>query len=133
MKVTSIKLSAFMIACLVGLTACDNPNTAEDAGKEIDIVVEKAEKKVEQASEKMGESSDQAVVEVEDATITAKIKAAFVAESTIKSLDINVSTTDGVVTLTGIADSPESSQKATDVAMLISEVKKVENQLIVKR
>jgi len=133
MKVTSIKLSAFMIACLVGLTACDNPNTAENAGKEIDIVVEKAEKKIEQASEKMGESSDQAVVEVEDATITAKIKAAFVAESTIKSLDINVSTTDGVVTLTGIADSPESSQKATDVAMLISEVKKVENQLIVKR
>jgi len=133
MKVTSIKLSAFTIACLVGLTACDNPNTAEDAGKEIDIVVEKAEKKIEQASEKMGESSDQAVVEVEDATITAKIKAAFVAESTIKSLDINVSTTDGVVTLTGIADSPESSQKATDVAMLISEVKKVENQLIVKR
>lgn len=133
MKVTSIKLSAFMIACLVGLTACDNPNTAEDAGKEIDIVVEKAEKKIEQASEKMGESSDQAVVEVEDATITAKIKAAFVAESTIKSLDINVSTTDGVVTLTGVADSPESSQKATDVAMLISEVKKVENQLIVKR
>ncbi len=133
MKVTSIKLSAFMIACLFGLTACDNPNTAEDAGKEIDIVVEKAEKKIEQASEKMGESSDQAVVEVEDATITAKIKAAFVAESTIKSLDINVSTTDGVVTLTGIADSPESSQKATDVAMLISEVKKVENKLIVKR
>jgi len=133
MKVTSIKLSAFMIACLVGLTACDNPNTAENAGKEIDIVVEKAEKKIEQASEKMGESSDQAVVEVEDATITAKIKAAFIAESTIKSLDINVSTTDGVVTLTGIADSPESSQKATDVAMLISEVKKVENQLIVKR
>jgi len=38
-----------------------------------------------------------------------------------------------VVTLTGIADLPESSQKATDVAMLISEVKKVENQLIVKR
>ncbi|PPC97940.1 MAG: transporter [Methylotenera sp.] len=133
MKVTSIKLSAFTIACLVGLTACDNPNTAEDAGKEIDIVVEKTEKKIEQASEKMGESSDQAVVEVEDATITAKIKAAFIAESTIKSLDINVSTTDGVVTLTGIADLPESSQKATDVAMLISEVKKVENQLIVKR
>jgi hypothetical protein len=52
MKVTSIKLSAFTIACLVGLTACDNPNTAEDAGKEIDIVVEKAEKKIEQASEK---------------------------------------------------------------------------------
>ncbi|MDP3776294.1 BON domain-containing protein [Methylotenera sp.] len=133
MKVTSIKLSAFMIACLVGLTACENPNTAENAGKEIDIAVEKAEKKIDQASEKMGESSDQAVVEVEDATITAKIKAAFIAESTIKSLDINVSTTDGVVTLTGIADSLESSQKATDVAMLISEVKKVENQLIIKR
>ncbi len=124
MKVTSIKLSAFTIACLVGLTACDYPNTAEDAGKEIEIVVEKAEKKIEQASEKMGESSDQAVVEVEDATITAKIKAAFVAESTIKSLDINVSTTDGEVTLTGIADSPESSQKATDVAMLNQKLKR---------
>ncbi|HBA08592.1 MAG TPA: transporter, partial [Methylotenera mobilis] len=47
-------------------TACENPNTAENAGKEIDIAVEKAEKKIDQASEKMGESSDQAVVEVED-------------------------------------------------------------------
>jgi hyperosmotically inducible protein len=129
MKVTLIKLSAFTIACLFGITACDNPNTAEDAGKKLDLAVENAETKIGQASEKMGDASDKAVVEIEDAAITAKIKAAFVVDSTIKSLDINVSTTDGVVTLTGTADTPASSQIATDIATAVPEVKKVNNQL----
>lgn len=132
MKLTSIKLSAFTIICLAGLTACNNPNTGEETGKKIDQAVLDAETKIGAASEKMASASNEAGDKVEDATITAKIKAAFMAESVINSLDINVSTKDGVVTLAGSAESLASSKKAEQIAGTISEVKQVNNQLIIK-
>lgn len=132
MKATSLKLAAFTLVCLVGLTACDNPNTGEDAGKKIDQAVVDAEMRLGEASEKMAVAGDKAGAKVEDATITAKIKAAFLAESVINSLDINVSTKDGVVTLTGSADSLASSKKAEEIAGVVSEVKQVNNQLVIK-
>jgi hypothetical protein len=45
MKATSMKLSAFTLAFLIGLTACDNPNTGEEAGKKMDQAVANAEVK----------------------------------------------------------------------------------------
>ncbi len=132
MNVTSVKFSAITLVCLLGLVACDNPNKAEDAGKKIDQAVESAGTKMEEATEKVEEVSNNAEVKVDDATITTKIKAAFLAESMINSLDINVNTTDGVVTLSGIADSSASSKKAEEIAGVVSEVKQVNNQLVIK-
>lgn len=132
MKITSIKLSTLSLVCLMGLSACDNPNTAEDAGKKIDQAVEDTGVKMEEATEKMEQASDKAEVKVEDATITTKIKAAFLAESTINSLNINVETTDGVVTLSGTTDSLASSKKAEEIARVVSEVKQVNNQIVIK-
>jgi hyperosmotically inducible protein len=132
MKATSMKLSAFTLVCLIGLTACDNSNTGEDTGKKIDQAVANAEVKMGEASENMGEASDKAGDNVEDAAITTKIKAAFLAESDIKSMDINVTTKDDVVTLTGSTDSLASSKKAEEIARGVSDVKQVNNQLIIK-
>ncbi|HEY9210791.1 MAG TPA: BON domain-containing protein [Methylotenera sp.] len=132
MKAASMKLSAFTLVCLIGLTACDNPNTGEDAGKKMDQAVANAEVKMGETSDKMGEASDKAGDNVADATITTKIKAAFLAESVINSMDINVTTKDGVVTLTGSADSLASSKKAEEIARVVSEVKQVNNQLVIK-
>jgi hyperosmotically inducible protein len=132
MKATSIKLSAFTLICLFGLAACDNPNTGEETGKKMDQAVADAEVKMGEASEKMAVASDKAGEKVEDATITAKIKAAFLAESDIKILDINVSTKDNAVTLTGSTDSLASSKKAEEIARGVSDVKQVDNQLIIK-
>jgi hyperosmotically inducible protein len=80
----------------------------------------------------MEDARDEAGEEVGDAAITAKIKTALLAESTVKSLDINVNTVDRVVTLTGTADSLASSQKAAEIAAVVSEVKRVDNQLVIK-
>lgn len=132
MKTLPIQLSTLTFIFLLGLTACDNPNTAEDAGKKIDQAVENAETKMDQATEKMEDASDKAGGNVEDAAITTKIKAAYLAESSISSLDINVTTVDRVVTLTGTADSLTSSQKAAEIAGVVSEVKQVKNLLIIK-
>lgn len=131
MTATSMKLSAFTLACLIGLTACDNPNTGEEAGKKMDQAVANAEVKMGEASEKMGNASNEAGDNVEDAAITTKIKAAFLAESDIRSLDINVTTKDNVVTLAGSTDSLASSKKAEEIARGVSDVKHVNNQLVI--
>ncbi len=120
MKPTTVQLSAFTLVCLLGLSACDKPNTADDT-----------DMKVERSLDTMGETSSEVGVKVEDATITTKTKAAFLAESSISSLDINVTTLDGVVTLTGRADSLASSQKASEIASAVSDVKQVNNQLVI--
>lgn len=132
MKITTIKLSTLFLFFLIGLSACDNPNTAEDAGKKVDQAVEDAGAEMNKATDKMEAASEKAEVNVDDASITTKIKAAFLAESTISSLDIKVETTNGVVTLSGTADSLESSKKAEEIAGVVSEVKQVNNQLVIK-
>jgi hyperosmotically inducible protein len=132
MKIISNTFLSLSFVCLAGITACNNPNTAEDTGKKIDQAVENAETKMDEVTEKMEDARDEAGEEVEDAAITAKIKTALLAESTVKSLDINVNTVDRVVTLTGTADSLASSQKAAEIAAVVSEVKRVDNQLVIK-
>jgi osmotically-inducible protein OsmY len=132
MKINSKQLSAITLISLVGLSACNNPETAQEAENKVDQVVESAEMKAEQGAKKIEAASDSAGVKIEDAAITTKIKTAYLAESAIKSMDIQVNTTDGVVTLTGTSDSVANSQKASDIAGAVAEVKHVNNQLVVQ-
>lgn len=120
MKHSTINLASFALVTLLGLSACDKTNTTENS-----------EMAVERNQDSLGESGSDLGVKVEDGTITTKIKTAFLAESKISSLDINVTTQDGVVTLTGKADSLESSQKASEIASGIEDVKQVNNQLVI--
>lgn len=53
---------------------------------------------------------------VSDTWITTKIKADFLADDDIKGLDINVSTTNGVVSLAGLLDTQALVDKAVAVA-----------------
>ena len=110
---------------VVGLAACDKPGPAEEAGRSIDQAVEKADDKMDEASHKAGDTFD-------DAAITAKIKAAILAEPGLKVLQINVDTMHGVTTLTGSVDSQHSMDKAKEIARAVAGVKEVENKLVVK-
>jgi len=51
-----------------------------------------------------------------DARITATIKGKYVADPNLSALSISVSTTAGMVTLSGTASSPENIQKAIQIA-----------------
>lgn len=51
-----------------------------------------------------------------DAGITTKVKSQFVADDIVKSAQIDVDTQDGVVTLTGNADSTEAKNRALELA-----------------
>jgi hyperosmotically inducible protein len=63
---------------------------------------------------------------VEDSWITTKVKADLLVDDQTKGLDINVSTTDGVVTLAGRLDSAAQVDKAVSIARGINGVKSVD-------
>jgi osmotically-inducible protein OsmY len=69
---------------------------------------------------------------VDDAAITAKVKAAILQEPSLKFLEINVETFKGVVQLSGFVSSGSNTAKAGEVARKVSGVKDVRNDLHVK-
>lgn len=132
----NLKLIGISMLLVVGLAACDKPRPAETAGKKIDQTVDNAGRKISDAAdtvgEKMSAQSAKAGVAIEDTEITTKVKAAIFAEPGLKSLQIGVDTVKGVVTLTGSVDSQSNSDRAKALAGAVANVKRVENQLLVK-
>ena len=69
---------------------------------------------------------------VDDTMITGKVKAALLADSEVKGLDIHVDTKDGDVTLSGTVDSQAQIDNAQRIAKTIDGVKNVNSTLTVK-
>jgi osmotically-inducible protein OsmY len=69
---------------------------------------------------------------VDDSVITTKVKTAIFNEATLKTLQINVKTYQGVVQLSGFVDSVQSISKAGEVARRVENVISVKNDLLVK-
>lgn len=135
MKQSKAALIAISLLAALGLSACDKPGPAEQAGKKLDEVASNTEKKAgetfDKLENKMAEQSAKGAQTWDDAEITAKVKAEFLGEPGLKSLNISVDTVKGVVTLTGTVDSKANSDKAVARAMAISGVRNVVNQLVV--
>lgn len=132
----NLKLIGMSMVLVVGLGACDKPGPAETAGKNIDETADKANQKIGKAvddvGEKMSEQGMKAGMVIDDTEITAKVKAAILAEPGLKTLQISVDTQNGVVTLSGSVDSQSSSDMAKALAAAVSGVKDVENRLVFK-
>lgn len=69
---------------------------------------------------------------VEDATITAKVKAAVLGDASLKATEINVETQKGIVQLTGFVRSRADIDRAVLVAKGVTGVASVKNDMIVK-
>lgn len=69
---------------------------------------------------------------IDDSAITTKVKAAILADPSLKVFQINVETFKGEVQLSGFVDTAQSVKKAGDVARGVEGVKSVKNSLIVK-
>lgn len=132
----NFRLIAISILLVAGLAACDKPGPAETAGKKIDQTADAAGKQLANAADKVGEKlGEQGVktgVAIDDAEITAKVKAAIFAEPGLKTLQISVDTVKGVVTLTGSVDSESSSDRVKVLAGAVAGVTRVENRLVQK-
>ncbi|MFA9217975.1 MAG: BON domain-containing protein [Sphingomonadaceae bacterium] len=64
-----------------------------------------------------------------DSMITTKIKADLIKEPNLKSLDVHVETTNGIVNLSGFVPSQAEVDKAVDVARNVKGVSKVQSSL----
>ena len=103
-------LYVLTLACLVGATACDRPSpgSGPTASKE--------------------PSTETAKASIDDATLTAKVKAALLAKSELNSTAISVTTQSGQVTLDGQLP-PQQIAKAEQVARGVEGVRDVVNKL----
>lgn len=128
----TFKLAALALASsLAVLAGCDRPaeNTARDG------VTTESEPAVAATEPSVGERIDEATREagqaIDDSRITAAIKGKYVADDTLKALDISVSTTNGAVTLTGQVQNDGARSFAEQIAHSVDGVVSVDNQLTV--
>jgi osmotically-inducible protein OsmY len=70
--------------------------------------------------------------EISDGWLTTKIQSKFYLDDAVKGLDIDVSTEDGVVTLSGTVTSPMERMRAIELATRTEGVKKVVDRLAMK-
>ncbi len=66
---------------------------------------------------------------IDNAALTTKVKAALLADELVKGTQINVDSSDGVVTLNGTVDNTAHMQRAEQVARGVSGVTSVKNNL----
>jgi hyperosmotically inducible protein len=125
-------IAVSLLAAVFGLSSCQQEGTAEKAGKKIDKAVEKVEEKSSEAGKAMEEKAEKAGVYIDDSAITAQIKAEILSDPLLKVSQINVTTTNGVVRLSGVVDTPQRMDRATEIARSVKHVKSVESHLIVE-
>jgi len=73
--------------------------------------------------------SDSAGAAIGDAAITTKVKAKYLGDDRLKGSHIKVTTTNGVVTLTGSAPNADSKSAAEELARDVNGVKSVDDEL----
>ncbi|HXT21077.1 MAG TPA: BON domain-containing protein [Thermoanaerobaculia bacterium] len=101
---------------------------ARKAGDEATAALERAGKEVEQGAEQL---AAQAKPLLDDATLTAKVKAKLAADPEVTAYAIDVDTLEGVVTLSGRVESATESAEAEKLARGTEGVKSVVNRLTV--
>jgi osmotically-inducible protein OsmY len=116
---------AMALGAAVAAGGCDQRNSSETVGQKMDRATDKVAATTSNATSKAGDA-------VDDAAITAKVKAAIIAEPGLRSLEIGVDTKDSVVTLSGSVSSPPLKERAKEVASNVTGVRSVVDNLVTK-
>jgi len=136
MKITRHTMPYLLAALLMlGLSACNKPRPAQEAGRKLDEAAEKAteavRKSVDDADDAAERQKDKAGTAMHDTEITAKVKTALMQREGMKSVTISVKTRHGRVTLTGSVASQAQADLARQLAQAVKGVHEVENLLVV--
>jgi hyperosmotically inducible protein len=114
------------------LTGCQQDGPAEKAGEKVDQTLEDAGKKIGKVGDVMTDKAENTKASLDDAAITARIKAAIINDPLLKVSEIKVATAGGIVQLGGTVSSQKSIDRAQEIAIGIKDVKVVQNSLVVK-
>jgi hyperosmotically inducible protein len=123
---TAARRIALALVCGAALGACDRQHEVRVP----DVEDHAKARKVEAATQR---AIEHPVDILDDATVTAKVKTALIAEPGLKALEIDVDTRDNVVTLNGTVETAAIRADAERIALKTSGVKQVKNKLTVKQ
>jgi hyperosmotically inducible protein len=116
---------------ILAISACSDRD-ANEAKKNAAVAVDATRAGAEKVAEKTKEVAVATGAAMSDGWITTKVKAKFADETVLKGSDINVDTSDHVVTLSGAVPSATAKARAVEIAGGTEGVKRVLNQLIVR-
>lgn len=125
----------------IGLAGCQQEGAAEKAGekldrsienaeKKIDKTIEQAERKIDDAKKSISDKSETTDQYIDDSVITLNVKKAILSDPLLKVFEIEVTTVDGIVQLSGTLDSQQGIVRAIEIATNQKHVKSVQNDLI---
>jgi osmotically-inducible protein OsmY len=142
---------SFLLGVLLGVVGTwvltrSEPPTSEAGGvvvggsaepaDSLERSAEKIEQQLDRAGEalrvKAGEVSDSLANSASDARISATIKGRLIGEARLSAFNIDVDTSDRMVTLSGTVASPEDITRALEIARSTEGVKDVASTLQVK-
>jgi hyperosmotically inducible periplasmic protein len=120
---------ALLVAALAGATVvsagCGDQSASQPVGQ-----------RTTPTADKMASATDTATTMAakgaEDDAISAKVKAAIVADSALSAQQIDVDTKNSVVTLNGTVDNAMSKERAEQIAQTVGGVRSVIDNLVVK-
>ncbi len=69
---------------------------------------------------------------IDDSALTAKVKTAFIRDSTVRARDVSVTSFRGVVQLGGFVDTADQKARAEQIAASVAGVREVKNEIMVK-
>lgn len=136
-------LFAGTVITALALLGCGKSEEGQTLGQQADATIAQAEQSVrelgqearqgmERAGQAIGEQVERAGNVIGDAAISAQVSAALAKDPQLSALAIDVDTTAGRVTLTGVAPSPEARERATTLAAGVQGVQSVDNLLQVQ-
>ncbi|OFW37299.1 MAG: hypothetical protein A3F70_06630 [Acidobacteria bacterium RIFCSPLOWO2_12_FULL_67_14] len=92
----------------------NDPDAVGTTGAQIDV--DRARETGARIGDGVAAGADRAQRAASDAALTIKIKSKMALDDLVEAADIDVDTTGGVVTLSGIVDSPEQRERAARLA-----------------
>jgi hyperosmotically inducible periplasmic protein len=114
---------------LAGASACSEKGSSEGIGQPTgnaaDVGRESPDQRPYTARQRLA-------ARAKDVVISAKVKARLLRERVLKTSDIDVTTRNRVVVLTGTVEKPEDARRAIQIAQSVNEVESVDNQLAVR-
>ena len=106
--------------------------TIEKAKEKVDKAIENTAMVNYLASKALDDESDSTGDFRNDKAITANVITEIMSATRLKASRINVTTTNGVVSLSGVVESEQSIDRAIEIARSVKHVQSVKNDLVVK-
>lgn len=131
-------LAAIAGAVAMNVISCaqDGPDrsvvrAADRSWDPIERIIVESEWRAAEMQELAGREPARAGKKVQDASISARVISVLATEPVLQDAEIHVHTRGSIVTLDGVADTPESRARATQLAMNVQGVRSVHNHLVV--